>query len=91
MNPKWTQCLVHGIVSATQKNKDDSFDLNEYFQSLPKKQHGQVWTALLVVTETAVDSLSQTIEEDKVGEILGCSLPPPPLMLVSRRQTSQDH
>jgi len=49
--------------------KGESFDLGEFFQALPRKQHAQVWTALLLLTQSAVDTLSEMVGEDecKVG------------------------
>ena len=54
-----------------QHAKGESFDLGEFFQALPRKQHAQVWTALLLLTQSAVDTLSEMVGEDecKVGSV----------------------
>lgn len=72
---KWSSVIALKRVSSEnvflfpQHAKGESFDLGEFFQALPRKQHAQVWTALLLLTQSAVDTLSEMVGEDecKVG------------------------
>lgn len=72
---KWSSVIALKRVSSAnvflfpQHAKGESFDLGEFFQALPRKQHAQVWTALLLLTQSAVDTLSEMVGEDecKVG------------------------
>ncbi len=40
----------------------------EFFQSLPRKQHGVVWSAVLELSQGLVERLSEMNEEEK-GEV----------------------
>ena len=52
-----------------QRSKESPFDLDEFFQALPRKQRTKVWEALLSLTHSTVDSLSEMVEEDKVCRV----------------------
>ena len=61
------------VILFPQHAKGDSFDLGEFFQALPKKQHTEVWGALLLLTQSTVDTLSEMFEEEACQ--VGCPLP----------------
>lgn len=50
-------------VIRKHENKTDPFDLLEFFQSLPKKQHEELWHLLNVITKATIEKLAATISE----------------------------
>lgn len=40
-----------------QANAKEAVDLGEFFQVLPRKQHGRLWTAVLPLTQTIAQRL----------------------------------
>lgn len=69
-------CLIHThtLPYCIQHTKADPFDVVEYFQALPKKQHPVVWAALLALTENAVERLDDKVEEGVCSVLSGVIL-----------------
>ena len=47
--------------------KEDPFDLEEFFQTLPKRQHRPLWAAMLELAQHAAEGFSDGFEEDQVS------------------------
>lgn len=62
-----TKQALHFTTKTVQNAKGETFDLLEFFQTLPKKQHGQLWGHLLALTEHCVRTVVEA-EEEREGE-----------------------
>ena len=50
-----------------QHAKEEPFDLEEFFQSLPKRQHRALWAALLELTQHTAEGFGDDFDEEQVS------------------------